>query len=135
MIAYGPESAIPDEDFWTAKFDQSQRDKTEAMRTDLQDADSAIAWSNLPSIGANLRIMIAELRRSRGKSDTLRNPIADSALVHAVLATRDTGPTLTAPRQAAALLAADLVRYAAIPYPPPAYLGIAQPCFSVRFSR
>lgn len=123
MIAYGPASAIPDEDFGTAKFEQSQRDKTEAGRTDLQDADSAIAWANLPSIGANLRIMIAELRRNRARSDTLRNPIADSALERAVLATRDTAPTLDPQRQAAALVAADLVRYAAVPFPPPAYLG------------
>lgn len=123
IIAYGPASAIPDEDFWTAKFDQTQRDKAQAVSTDLEDADSAIAWANLPSIGANLRIMIAELRRVRDKSDTLRNPIADSALVHAVLATRDTAPTLDPARQAAALVAADLVRYAAVPFPPPAYLG------------
>jgi hypothetical protein len=122
MIAYSQASAIPDQDFFNAKFEQSQRDEAKAALTSLEDADSAIAWADLPSIGADLRTMIAELRRSREKSDTLRNPVADSALVHAVLATRDTAPTLNPPREAAALIAAELVRYAAVPFPPPAYL-------------
>jgi hypothetical protein len=119
LAAYGIGSGLPDQDFFTAKFYQGRQDALETKRTALQDADSAIAWARLPSIAIDLRTMLAELRRSRAKSDTLRNPIADSALVRAVLATRDTVPTLDPPRRAAALIAAELVRYAAVPYPPP----------------
>jgi hypothetical protein len=119
LAAYGVGSGLPDQDFFTAKYYQGQKDALETARLALQDADSAMALARLPSIAMDLRTMLAELRRNRTESDTLRNPVADSALVRAVLATRDTAPTLNPSRQAAALIAADLVRHAAVPYPPP----------------
>jgi hypothetical protein len=147
LAAYGRGSALPDQDYFFDKYYQDQADALETKQTSLQDADSAIAWAGLPSIAKDLRVALAELRRNRdnadtlgnptddstvahailgtqgirtrNNADTLRNPIADSALVRAVLATRDTAPTLVPPRQAAALIAAELVRYAAVPYPPP----------------
>jgi hypothetical protein len=119
LAAYGRGSALPDQDFFWEKFYQGRQNALETARTTLQDADSAIAWAGLLSIAKDLRTALTELRRSRDKSDTLRNPIADAALVRAVLATRDTAPTLDLRRRAAALIAAELVRYAAVPYPPP----------------
>ena len=147
LVAYGRGSALPDQDYFADKYYHDQADALETKQMSLQDADSAIAWAGLPSIAKDLRVALAELHRKRDNADTLRNPkadstvvhailatpdtryrdnadtlrnpIADSALVHAVLATRDTVPTLAPPRQAAALIAAELVRYAAVPYPPP----------------
>ena len=119
LEAYSQISALTDKDFFTANWEQFDRDRVEAGRTSYQDADSAIKWADLPSIGTDLQSMLAELGRVKEKSDTLRNTQADLALVRAIIATRDTAPHLEPTRRAAALLAADLVRYAAVPFPPP----------------
>ncbi|MFL5481945.1 MAG: hypothetical protein ACJ8AK_07120 [Gemmatimonadaceae bacterium] len=119
--AYSQSSAVTDNDFFTANWQEESKQNGEAGKETLVDADSAIAWAGLPSIGADLRTMLAELRRPKAHSDTLRNPAADSALIRAYIATRDTAPHLDSARQAAALLAADIVRFATIAYPPPPY--------------
>jgi hypothetical protein len=117
--SYSQASAVTDKEFFTARWQQVGRERAEAARETLEDADSAIEWADLPPIATDLRTMLVELRRNGQRSDTLRNAKADSALVHAIIATRDTAPHLEPARQAAALLAADLVRYAAVPYPLP----------------
>ena len=119
LEAYTQTSAVTDNDFFTANWLDAERERAESAREILVDADSAIVWSGLASIAADLRTTLADIRRRRERSDTLRNPAADSALVRAVLATRDTAPHLDPTHQAAAILAADLVRFAAVPYPPP----------------
>jgi hypothetical protein len=119
LEAYSQINALTDKDFFTANWEQFDRERIEAGRTSYQDADSAIKWADLPSIGKDLQTMLAELERVKEKSDTLRNSQADLALVRAVIATRDTAPHLEPKRRAAALLAADLVRYATVPFPPP----------------
>jgi hypothetical protein len=119
LEVYTQTSGVTDQDFFTANWLDAERERAESARETLVDADSTIAWSALPSIATNLRIALAEIRRPKDRSDTLRNSAADSALVRAVLATRDTAPHLDSARQASALLAADLVRYATVPFPPP----------------
>jgi len=119
LEAYTQTSAVTDNDFFTANWQQADRERADSGRETLVDADSAIAWSGLAYIATDLRTALAEIRRPKERSDTLRNPGADSALVRAVIATRDTAPHLDPAHQAATLFAADLVRYAAVPYPPP----------------
>jgi hypothetical protein len=119
LEAYSQTSAVTDNDFFTANWLQAERERADAARESLVDADSAIVWSGLASISTDLRTALAEIRRPKERSDTLRNTGADSALVRAIIATRDTTPHLDPAHRAAALLAADLVRYAAVPYPPP----------------
>jgi hypothetical protein len=117
--AYSQTSAVTDNDFFRANWEEESRQLGDADRETLADADSAMAWARLPSIAADLRTMLAEIRRPKQQSDTLRNPRADSALIRAYIATRDTAPQLESARQAAALLAADIVRHATVAYPPP----------------
>jgi len=117
--AYSQSSAVTDNDFFTANWQEESKQRGEAGRETLTDADSAIAWADLPSIARDLRTMLAEIRLPKEHSDTLRNPAADSALIRAYIATRDTAPYLDSARQAAALLAADIVRFATVAYPPP----------------
>jgi hypothetical protein len=119
LEAYTQTSAVTDNDFFTANWQQADRERADSARENLVDADSAIAWSGLVSIATDLRTALAEIRRPRERSDTLRNSGADSALVRAVVGTRDTASHLDPAHQAATLLAADLVRFAAVPYPPP----------------
>ena len=119
LEAYSQNSNVTDNDFFTANyFEEVRRDKEAGIET-LVDADSAIALAKLPSIAADLRTVLAEVRRPKERSDTLRNAAADSALIRAVIATRDTAPHLDSARQAAALLATDIVRFATVAYPPP----------------
>jgi len=119
LEAYTQTSAVTDNEFFTANWDQADREHADSARENLVDADSAIVWSGLAAIATDLRTTLAEARRPKERADTLRNPRSDSALVRAVIATRDTAPHLDQTHRAAALLAADLVRYAAVPYPPP----------------
>jgi hypothetical protein len=118
MVAYARGSSVEDGNSWVAEYRADAQERSEMAKVRLRDADSAIAWAGLPSIASDLRSTLDELRRPRGKSDTMRVPEIDAELVRAVRATRDTAPMLEPHRRAAALLAADLVRYAAVPYPP-----------------
>ncbi|HJP61583.1 MAG TPA: hypothetical protein VJ865_16360 [Gemmatimonadaceae bacterium] len=119
LEAYSQSSAVTDNDFFTANYFEEVKREQEARRATLVDADSAILWAGLPSIAVDLRRVLVELRRPRDRFDTLRNAATDSALIRALIATRDTAPHLDSARQAAALLAADIVRFATVPYPPP----------------
>src|SRR5204863_7453227 len=85
----------------------------------LADAMSASAWSRLPKVTPELSVMLTELRRLGDEPGTDRNPEADAALIRGIRAIHDTAPHLDPPRRAAALVAGDLVRYAAVPWRQP----------------
>jgi hypothetical protein len=116
MIAYAPGSSFQHEGSMTARYDEAERRAEESRpatvveNPDVRDADSAIAWARLPSVAADLKVVLGVLRRSEP-----RTPRTDSALIRAFSAIRDTAPTLEPRRRAAALLAAELVRFALIP--------------------
>ena len=75
---------------------------------ELARADSAIEWSGATEIAADLRTVLAHVRRV-GEGVTLRDARSDSALVRAVAAARGSAPRLDPARRSATLLAADLV--------------------------
>jgi hypothetical protein len=85
-------------------------------RVFYQNADSAIAWAGLPKIATDLQQVLTHVRSIAGKGDTLAYPRVDEALLRAVKGTHDIAPTLSRSRRAAALLAADIVMFAAHPY-------------------
>jgi hypothetical protein len=71
-------------------------------------ADSAITWSGVPTISADLHTALAHAHLVYGGAPA-RDPQADSALVRAVAAARDSSRSLEPSRRAATLLATDLV--------------------------
>jgi hypothetical protein len=112
MAAYAPNSGYEDIDLLETRFVERHREP----RVLYQNADSAIAWAGLPKIAADLQQVLTHVRRIAGKGDTLTYPRVDEALLRAVKGTHDIAPTLSPPRRAAALLAADIVMFAAHPY-------------------
>jgi hypothetical protein len=113
-----PGGYLNDNNYWAMRYLKTIAPVAENLEQDLVDADSAIAWARLPVVTADLQRAIAEVRVRRRDSTAMRNPEDDSALIRAMRTIRDTAPHLDPARRAAALLAADLVRYAVIPYPP-----------------
>ena len=75
---------------------------------ELARADSAIEWSGVAAIASDLRTVLTHVRRV-GEGASLRGALSDSALVRAVVATRDSAPHLEPARRSATLLATDLV--------------------------
>ena len=117
LVAYAPGSSVGVTQDWMKRFEDLEPERAEAAESNYRQADSAIAWATLPSIGGDLKKVMALVRQTRGTGDTLPHPDVDSALMRALRATRQTAPTLPAPRRAAALLAADMVlfmRYATL---------------------
>jgi hypothetical protein len=114
MTAYAPNSGFEDIDLLELRFQQRHKEP----HVLYQNADSAIAWAGLPKIAADLQQVLAHARNIAGKGDTLTYPRIDEALLRAVKGTHDIAPTLSPPRRAAALLAADIVMFAAHPYFP-----------------
>lgn len=113
ILAYAPGSSLQHQDLLMARHSEAEERQAEerarggvSENPALRDADSAIAWARLPSVAADLSVMIGVRRRSEPR--TLK---ADSALIRAFRVIRDTAPSLEPPRRAAALLAAELVRY------------------------
>jgi hypothetical protein len=109
MAAYAPNSGYEDIDKLELRYEQRHKDP-EVL---YQNADSAIAWAGLPKIAADLQQVLTHVRKTAGKGDTLTYPRVDEALLRAVKGTHDIAPTLSPPRRAAALLAADIVMFAA----------------------
>lgn len=128
LFGLAPHSGMSGNDYWTTRHREAAGLSDEALRgervvienadakRDLEDADSAIAWASLPRVTADLNVMLAEIRRRNDYPGT-REPEADSALLRALRAIRDTAPKLEPSRRAAALLAGDLVKYATFPDP------------------
>jgi hypothetical protein len=114
MAAYASNSGYEDIDKLELRFKEKHRDP----QVLYQNADSAIAWAALPKIAADLQQVLTHVRKIAGKGDTLTYPRVDEALFRAVKSTHDIAPTLSPPRRAAALLAADIVMFAAHPYFP-----------------
>ena len=112
MAAYAPNSGYEDIDLLETRFVERHREP----RVLYQNADSAIAWAGLPKIATDLQQVLTHVRSIAGKGDTLAYPRVDEALLRAVKGTHDIAPTLSPPRRAAALLAADIVMFAAHPY-------------------
>jgi hypothetical protein len=112
MAAYAPNSGYEDIDLLETRFVERHREP----RVLYQNADSAIAWAGLPKIATDLQQVLTHVRTIAGKGDTLKYPRVDEALLRAVKGTHDIAPTLSPPRRAAALLAADIVMFAAHPY-------------------
>lgn len=116
VAVFSHRSGIRGNDYWYTQYLQGAHESAGILELELADADSAIAWARLPKVAADLGVMIAELHRLGNKPGTSRNPEADSALLRAIRAIHDTAPHLDPPRRAAALVAGDLVRYAAVPF-------------------
>jgi len=116
LAVFSHRSGIRGNDYWETQYFEGQHKSVETLNLELADADSAIAWARLPKVAADLGVMVTELHRLGNESGTSRNPEADSALIRAIRAIHDTAPHLDPPRRAAALVAGDLVRYAAVPY-------------------
>lgn len=112
MVAYSPNSGYEDIDLLQTRFVERHSEP----KVLYQNADSAIAWAGLPQIATDLQQVLTHVRSIAGKGDTLAYPRVDEALLRAVKATHDIAPTLSPPRRAAALLAADIVLFAAHPY-------------------
>ena len=112
MAAYAPNSGYEDIDMLETRFVERHGEP----KVLYQDADSAIAWAGLPKIATDLQQVLAHVRSIAGKGDTSAYPRVDEALLRAVKGTHDIAPTLSPPRRAAALLAADIVMFAAHPY-------------------
>jgi hypothetical protein len=112
MAAYAPNSGYEDVDLLQARFVERHRE----AKVLYQNADSAIAWADLPKIATDLQQVLTHVRTIAGRGDTLSYPRVDEALLRAVKGTHDIAPTLSPPRRAAALLAADIVMFAAHPY-------------------
>lgn len=107
LVAFAPGSGLDrlDERAQSAAWDRESEEEHAAA---LALADSAIAWSGVPTISADLRTVLAHAQRVYGGAPA-RDPHADSALVRAVAATRDSSRSLEPSRRAATLLATDLV--------------------------
>lgn len=111
IAAYAPGSGLQDFDLMWARI---QPERAEEAKTLYRNADSAMAWAALPAITKDLRTVLVYVRLMRDSADTLRSPQVDSALLRAVKATHDIAPSLSPPRHAAALLAADIVLFASV---------------------
>lgn len=112
MAAYAPNSGYEDIDKLELRFKEKHKDP----QVLYQNADSAMAWAGLPKIAADLQQVLTHVRKTAGRGDTLTYPRVDEALLRAIKGTHDIAPTLSPPRRAAALLAADIVMFAAHPY-------------------
>lgn len=110
MTAWAPGSVFQDHSSWGARDNDMHYVGESNGALPPADVDSAIVWVGLSSVAADLNVMLAELRKPARRSLT-----ADSALIRAFRTIRDTAPSLEPPRRAAALLAAELVRYAFMP--------------------
>ena len=113
LVAYASGSNL---ETFDAHWSREKREIDENAKSAYHQADSAIAWANVPAIAADLRLVIAALREKAIKDEVKRDPRADSALLRAVKATHDIAPSLPPPRRAAALLAADIVLFASMPF-------------------
>lgn len=113
-----PGGFMNDNSYWTTRYLKTVRPIGDNLEQDLVDADSAIAWARLPAVASDLQRMLAAVRLRRNDSSARRQAEDDSALIRAMRIIKDSAPHLDPARRSAALLAGDLVRYAAIPYPP-----------------
>ena len=115
ILAFAPyggfdELGGPDDDRATAYFGEEEAWET---KWSLAKMDSALARVTIPSIAADLRLVISGLQ-PKGWLDTAPSP-ASVALVRAAAAIRDRAPTLDPASRAALLLAGDLVLERAAP--------------------
>jgi len=115
LVSYAPGSTLEDFD---ARWEREKRQLDSDAKFAYGVADSAIGWANAPAIATDLRFVIGQLRDERVRDDNKRDPRVIPALLRAVKATHDIAPTLPAPRRAAALLATDIVLFAALPLVP-----------------
>lgn len=118
VVVLPPRGFVGSNDYWAVRYLRTVRPIGENIDQDLADADSAVAWARLPAAAADLQTMLAAIRRRRSDSTATLTVEADSALIRAIRTIQDSAPRLDPGRRAAAFVAGDLVRFAAVPYPP-----------------
>lgn len=116
LVAYAPGSGVQDFESWEIRYDRRASQRAEELKSSHSNADSAMAWANVPSITADLQIVLGYLRQvNEDAPDSVRPKGVDEALLRAVKTTHDIAPSLPPARRAAALLATDIVLFAAMP--------------------
>jgi hypothetical protein len=109
VAAYAPNSGLGpnDERLETGGYTRSHFPRHGDRELQDQRADSALALSGVEPIVSDLRKVLAHAR-ARRDTDSLHVAAIDSIMARAVIMTRDSLRTVSAPRRAATLLATDL---------------------------
>ena len=117
-VAYAPGSGAQDFDTEQSRRKHEAAQTAEDRKSLYRNVDSAIVWAALPNVATDVRTVLTYLRTHDEDNPTKRPPEVDTALLRALKATRDVAPSLPPPRRAAALLAADVVLFATVPFLP-----------------
>jgi hypothetical protein len=113
-VAYAPGSGAQDFDTWESRYNAESAQRVADQHQRYSDVDSALAWAGVPPLSADLKTVLTFIKGHDPENmSEVRPAQVDIALVRAIRTIHDVAPTLPPPRRAAALMAGEVILFAA----------------------